>query len=113
MCLELPQHRNNIAAGHQRLNSKAEKALVRELMPEEEAEVLRFLSEQISNTFGMVGFIRSNGLVSPHNRGTFYGFRNAGGQLEGVALIGHATLVDARSDEATRAFATIARDCSD
>lgn len=107
------RQQNNIAAGYQMFPGKAAKATVGRLMPEEEAEVLGFLTEQISNTFGMVGFIRSNGLVSPHNRGTFYGCRNDEGQLEGVALIGHATLFEARSDAAIEAFAAIARDCSD
>lgn len=93
--------------------AKAGKATVSKLMPEEEPEVLGFLTEQITHTFGMVGFIRSNGLVSDHNRGTFYGCRNAGGELEGVALIGHATLFQARSDVAIEAFAAIARDCSE
>jgi predicted GNAT family acetyltransferase len=89
------------------------KLTVTELRPEEQAEVLDFLTERVANTFGMVGFIRSNGIVSPHNRGTFYACRNAGGQLEGVALIGHATLFEARSEMAIAAFSALARDCSD
>ena len=74
-------------------------------------EVLRFLSARPVHTAVMTGFIRDNGLVSPLNRGTFYGFRGAGGGLEGVALIGHATLVETKSDEALAAFARVARDC--
>jgi len=60
----------------------------------------------------MVGFIRDNGLVSPLNRGTFYGCRNRHGQLEGVALIGHATLMETTTDRALQAFAEIAQQCS-
>jgi len=80
---------------------------VSRLRAEEEAEVLYFLTERIASTFGMVGFIRSNGIVSPHNRGTFYACRNAEGELDGVALIGHATLFEARTDAAIAAFARI------
>jgi ribosomal protein S18 acetylase RimI-like enzyme len=47
--------------------------------------------------------------VSPHNRGTFYGCRNSEGRLEGVALIGHATLIEARTPRALRAFARAAQ----
>lgn len=83
-----------------------------ELTAENEPEVLAFLAERPIHTFGMAGFIRDNGLVSPLNRGAFYGCRNGEGQLEGVALIGHATLFEARSDEAIELFAQLAQDCS-
>ncbi|MFY9571546.1 MAG: GNAT family N-acetyltransferase [Blastocatellia bacterium] len=81
--------------------------------PDEEAEVLSFLSERVAHTFGLTGFIRSNGIASPHNRGTFYCCRNAAGELDGVALIGHATLFETRSDAATAEFARIAQQCGD
>ena len=77
----------------------------------QETEVLQFLSERPLHTVTMVGFIRDNGLVSPLNRGSFYGYRNFAGRLEGVALIGHATLIEARSNEALRAFASAAQSC--
>jgi predicted GNAT family acetyltransferase len=73
-------------------------------------EVLAFLAARSVDTIFMSGLIRDNGIVSDFNRGTFYGCRNAVGQLEGVALIGHATLVEARSESALAAFAHIARD---
>src|SRR5215208_6363229 len=69
-----------------------------ELKDEDKNEVLAFLEERPVHTVAMAGFIRDNGLVSPLNRGTFYGCRNSEGRLEGVALIGHATLIDARTD---------------
>jgi uncharacterized protein len=75
-------------------------------------EVLNFLSARPVHTVVMTGFIHDNGLVSSLNRGTFYWCRNEEGQLEGVALIGHATLIEAYSDEALAAFALIARECS-
>jgi predicted GNAT family acetyltransferase len=89
------------------------KPVVSELSNREEAEVLNFLLERVAHTFGMIGFIRANGLVSPHNRGKFYACRNQAGDLEGVALIGHATLFDARSEAAIKAFAKVAQGCRD
>ena len=76
-----------------------------------ESEVLDFLSARPLHNVYMAGFIRDNGLVSPHNRGTFYACRDAGGRLEGVALIGHVTQLDARTDAALRAFARAAQRC--
>jgi hypothetical protein len=57
----------------------------------------------------MMGMIRDNGLVSEYNRGTFYGCRNSEGRLEGVALIGHATLIETRTRGAIREFAIVAQ----
>lgn len=84
---------------------------VNRLTQEHEAEVLSFLAERPAHTFGMVGFIRTNGLVSPHNRGRFYACRNEVGQLEGVALIGHYILFETRTDAAIEAFAHLAQEC--
>ena len=72
-------------------------------------EVLEFLKMRPVHTVVMTSFIQSNGLESVDNRGVFYGYRTAQGKLEGVALIGHTTLVEARSDESLKAFALIAR----
>jgi predicted GNAT family acetyltransferase len=74
-----------------------------------EAEVVRFLSERPVHAVNLLGLIADNGLVSPHNRGTFYAYRDERGQLEGVALIGHATLFEARTPRALRAFARAAQ----
>ncbi|HEY0099211.1 MAG TPA: GNAT family N-acetyltransferase [Pyrinomonadaceae bacterium] len=74
-------------------------------------EVLTFLDAVRSvDTIFMSGLIRDNGVVSDFNRGAFYGCRDAQGQLEGVALIGHATLVEARSEGALAAFAHLAKE---
>lgn len=75
------------------------------------SEVLDFLAERPLHTICMAGMIRDNGLESALNRGTFYACRNALGQLEGVALIGHATLIETRTDSALEAFARIAQKC--
>jgi hypothetical protein len=57
----------------------------------------------------MSGFIRDNGVVSPQNRGRFYGCRNRRGALEGVALVGHGVAFDSRCEAATELFASLAR----
>ena len=79
------------------------------LAREAEAEVVRFLSERPVHAVNLLGLIADNGLVSPHNRGTFYACRDERGRLEGVALIGHATLFEARTPRALRAFARAAQ----
>jgi predicted GNAT family acetyltransferase len=76
----------------------------------QEQETLAFLAERPIHTVIMAGFIRDNSLVSPHNRGSFYGYRDAQDRLKGVALIGHATLIEARVDAALAAFARVAQE---
>ena len=80
-----------------------------ELRNQHTAEVLSFLAERPVHTVVMTSFINDNGLESDLNRGTFYGYRSTGGKLEGVALIGHSTLVEARSHDAMQALAITAR----
>jgi uncharacterized protein len=75
-------------------------------------EVLSFLAARPVHTVFMAGLIRDNGLMSPLNRGAFYGCRAQDGRLEGVALIGHATLIEARSERALASFARLAQNCS-
>jgi uncharacterized protein len=84
---------------------------VKPLTTEHEKEVLAFLAQRPIHTVTMMSFIRDNGLVSPLNRGTFYGCRDINGHLEGVGLIGHATLMETVSDRALQALAQVARDC--
>src|SRR6266566_9267568 len=83
-----------------------------QLIEAERAEVVAFLAERPIHTVVMAGLIRDNGLVSEHNRGTFYACRNSEGRLEGVALMGHATLVEARTRPAMEAFALTAQLCA-
>ena len=80
-----------------------------ELTEDDRNEVLAFLAERPVHTVCIAGFIRDNGLISPHNRGTFYGCRNSEGRLEGVALIGHATLIEARTVRAMEEFGLVAQ----
>jgi uncharacterized protein len=78
----------------------------------QEIEALEFLAGRPVHTVYIAGLIRDNGLHSKYNRGDFYGCRNAEGQLEGVALIGHYTAIEARSEAALQHFARLARNCS-
>jgi ribosomal protein S18 acetylase RimI-like enzyme len=84
---------------------------VERLTKNDEAEVLQFLAQRPIHTVAMMSLIHDNGIVSPFNRGTFYGCRDLNGQLEGVALVGHATLMETISDRALAALAQVAREC--
>lgn len=82
---------------------------IQSLTGEHEAEVLAFLAERPIHTVVMAGLVRDNGLVSPLNRGTFYACRDAAGQLEGVALIGHVTMIETQNEAALESFARLAQ----
>lgn len=79
------------------------------LVEADKEEVLKFLAVRPVHTVVMTSFIQDNGLQGAENRGEFYGYRNAEGKLEGVALIGHTTLLEARSENSLAAFAHAAR----
>jgi GNAT superfamily N-acetyltransferase len=91
-------------------NAVANLSRVQALTEADQQEVLEFLRLRPVHTVVMTSFIQDNGLVNASNRGIFYGYRNTAGNLEGVALIGHTTLVEARSDEALVTLALKARD---
>ena len=93
------------------LTSTGSSVTVEELNREHEAEVLAFLAKRPVHTVFLAGFILDNGLASRLNRGTFYSCRDGQGNLEGVALIGHFILVEARSERALAAFARLAQGC--
>ena len=82
---------------------------VHELTTDNTAEVQAFLSIRPVHTVVMSSFIVDNGIESSLNRGKFYGYRGTDGSLEGVALIGHTTLVEARTEKALKALAFTAR----
>ena len=108
--MSVTHNREDIAAtGRQSFSVANGSSAVHPLTAAHEAEVLDFLAARPVHTVFMAGFIRDNGLESSLNRGSFYAYRDAEGQLEGVALIGHATLVEARSEAALTAFAQLAR----
>ncbi|HEV7376266.1 MAG TPA: GNAT family N-acetyltransferase [Pyrinomonadaceae bacterium] len=95
-----------IASG---LHSMAVSSTAQLITNEDKAEALGFLARRPLHTVSMTALILENGLVSAMNRGAFYACRNEAGQLEGVALIGHATLIEAHSDNALKAFAHLAQ----
>src|SRR5262249_54280549 len=80
---------------------------VQALRNEHQNEVLAFLSRRPIHTVCMASYILDHGVDSRLNRGTFYGCRDRNGALQGVALIGHATLLETYSDETIRAFAAL------
>lgn len=93
------------------LTTIIESAQVQRLANNDAFEVLQFLSQRPIHTVAMMSLIRDNGIVSPFNRGTFYCYRDLNGRLEGVALVGHATLMETVSDRALAALAQVAREC--
>src|SRR5947209_2986926 len=87
-----------------------EDSTVRLITAEDEREALRFLSSRPVHTINLRALIRDNGMTSALNRSEFYGYRNPKGELEGVSLIGHATLVEASTDRALEALARRRKD---
>jgi predicted GNAT family acetyltransferase len=90
--------------------SQEETAAASPLRRGDEREALAFFAGRPVHTVIMASLVRDNGVESPSNRGTFYACRDEAGRLEGVALIGHATLVEARTSRALAAFARLARE---
>ena len=88
-----------------------EPCAIDELVSEDEPEVLNFLAVRPLHTVVMASMIRDNGVVSPQNRGSFYACRTAQGELEGVALVGHVTVIEARTETALSTFARLTRHC--
>jgi len=103
-----PNYAENVQTDAQPVN-KPDISRVCSLRSDKTNDVLAFLSRRPVHTVVMSSWIRDNGIVSPHNRGIFYGYCNDLGELEGVALIGHTTLVEAHTEEALEAFAWIAK----
>jgi hypothetical protein len=91
-------------------NAVANQTRVAALTTSETQEVLSFLKVRPVHTVVMTSFIQDNGIESPSNRGSFFSYRNRAGELEGVALIGHTTLVEARTEDALIALALKARE---
>jgi ribosomal protein S18 acetylase RimI-like enzyme len=107
--LQIATKNQNSRRSHPVLTSSPDLSRVRELVSDETEEVLEFLAMRPVHTVVMTSFILDNGLNSELNRGTFYGYRNAAGELEGIALIGHTTLVEVRSEDAMKALAFTAK----
>ena len=78
----------------------------------EKSEALSFLAQRPLHTVYMASLIRDNGVESPLNRGRLYSYRGSRGNLEGVALLGHATLIETRTESSLNAFARLAQQSS-
>src|SRR5258708_20957769 len=78
--------------------ARDETCIVGELNSADEAEVFEFLSSRTIHTVFMASLIRDNGLVSPHNRGSFYSCRGRSGRLGGGGLLGPAPLIETRPE---------------
>jgi uncharacterized protein len=85
-------------------------AVTRPLAEEDKQLALNLLSERPIHNVIVAGWIREHGIDSPRHRGTFYGYWNNYGHLEGVALIGEICMFETCSDAALVAFAKRARD---
>ena len=97
------------SASPQACDENVPAALLRET---EKVEALSFLDERPLHTVYMASLIRDNGIESPLNRGRLYGYRGSRGNLEGIALLGHATMIEARSECSLTAFARLAQQSS-
>src|SRR5258706_7151013 len=82
---------------------------VEQLSTGHEGEVLSFLAARPIHTVIMAGMIRDHGLNSSLNRGVFYACRNTMGELQGVALIGHITMIETSNETALKLFVEIAQ----
>lgn len=88
--------------------SSVNAANVEALSDKDRAEVLTFLSLRPAHTVFVAGLILDNNLVSPLNRGEFYGYRNQRGELEGVALIGQKNVIEAHSEASFKSLLKLA-----
>ena len=82
------------------------------VLANDEAEaVLQFLPKRPAHCAYLADLIHEHGLVSPLNRGTFYGSKNILGELRGVALVGHATIIEPTNNDSLRDLAEAASKC--
>ncbi|MDQ3474041.1 MAG: GNAT family N-acetyltransferase [Acidobacteriota bacterium] len=101
-----------LSDGFSTLESSSDSQCAQPLKDAEASEVLDFLAARPIHTVFMASLIRDNGVVSNLNRGSFFGCRSIYGRLEGVALLGHATLIETESTKCIKAFAHLARNHS-
>jgi hypothetical protein len=73
-------------------------------------EALSFLGERPLHTVIMAGLLSEHGPKVPTPQGAFYSCHAPAGQLEGVALVGRATMFEARTSTALAAFAELTRE---
>lgn len=108
--MAVTQMRQDVNAGVEQACGYYAQALP--LRETEKSEALSFLAHRPLHTVYMASLIRDNGVESPLNRGRLYSYRGSRGHLEGVALLGHATLIEARTESSLNAFARLAQQSS-
>ena len=79
-------------------------------MNSDAAEVLQFLAQRPIHTVTMMSLIHDNGIVESSSTAARSRLSRLNGQLEGVALVGHATLMETVSI-AHSPRAQVAREC--
>src|SRR6266436_1822430 len=79
------------------------------MVPEIKTAVLGFLARRPLHTAVLTGLLLENGGGDESRYGAFYGYRSDSGKLDGVALLGRATIFEARTEAALSAFACLAR----
>ena len=84
---------------------------IRVLEETDKQAALDYLSARPISTVIMSGWIHERGIVSEANRGTFYGYFDGNGRLDGVALIGRATMFETQNERALKEFAELAQTC--
>ena len=84
---------------------------VEPLLHEDIDEALAFLGQRPLHTVILAGLLRQHGTVVSLPRGEFYSCRDPRGNLEGMALVGRATMFEARSAASLSALAKRARRC--
>ena len=106
--MTFPMYQEFSRGFNERMNV-CETRYARPLLTADESEILRFLAARPIHTVFMASLIRDNGVVNDLNRGSFFGCRTPDEALDGVALLGHATLVETENPECIRAFANLAK----
>lgn len=61
---------------------------------DETEAILQFLQKKPAHCAYLTGLIQEHGPVSRLHRGIFYASRNFLGELRGIALVGHATIIE-------------------
>jgi uncharacterized protein len=87
------------------------RCLIRVLEENDKQAALTYLSKRPISTVIIAGWIHERGIVSEANRGTFYGYFDGDGRLDGVALIGRATMFETQNQRALHEFAKLTKTC--
>ena len=82
------------------------------LTADETEAILKFFRKQPAHCAYSTSLIHEHGLMSQINRGTLYGSKNFLGELRGVALIGHATIIEPTNKESLKDLAATADTCN-